>query len=32
MTDRTGVIPTEYDTKLSRQIRQCVVYDKDKMG
>ena len=30
MTNHTGVISTEYVTQLSRLIRQCVFYDKDK--
>ena len=30
MTNHTGVISTEYVTELSRLIRQCVFYDKDK--
>ena len=32
MTDRTNVISVEYDTELSRLIKQCVVYDEDKKG
>lgn len=30
MTNRIGVISVEYDTKLSRLIELCVVYDEDK--
>lgn len=28
----TGVISAKYDTKLSRPIKQCTVYDKDETG
>ena len=30
MTNHTGVISTKYVTELSRLIKQCVFYDKDK--
>lgn len=30
MIDHIGVISTEYDTKLSRPIEQCAVYDEDE--
>lgn len=29
-TDHTSVISIEYDTKLSRSIRPCAVYDENK--
>lgn len=28
MTDHIGVILVEYDTKLSRPIKQCAIYDE----
>ena len=31
MTDRTSVISIEYDTKLLRPIRLCVIYDEDEI-
>ena len=30
--DCIGVTSTEYDTEVSRLIRQCAVYDKDEKG
>lgn len=30
MTDRKGVISAKYETKLSRLIKQSVVYDEDE--
>lgn len=32
MTYCIGVISVEYDTKMLRPIKQCVVYDKDEIG
>ena len=32
VTDRTCMISIEYDTKFSRPIEQCGVYDEDKTG
>ena len=31
MIDYKGVISIEYDIELSRPIKQCAVYDKDKI-
>ena len=31
VTNRKGVIFIEYDTKMSRPIEQCAVYDKDEI-
>lgn len=32
MIDHTSLIFVEYDIKLSRPIRQCAVYDENKIG
>ena len=31
VTNRKGVIFIEYDTKMSRPIEQCAIYDKDEI-
>lgn len=32
VTNLIGLISIEYDTELSRLMRQCAVYDKDETG